>query len=123
MPAQQLSGVSMRAVYKSNDLYYVVADDGDTFASLAKETGVSRRKLIKYNDLYKSYKIQAGDIIYLQKKNSKAKRPYYFHKTLPGDCLHSISQKYGVRLSKIMKMNPQYKEFVELRVGDAVRLR
>lgn len=123
LPAQQLSGVSMRAVYKSNDLYYVVADDGDTFASLAKETGVSRRKLIKYNDLYKNYKIQAGDIIYLQKKNSKAKRPYYFHKTLPGDCLHSISQKYGVRLSKIMKMNPQYKEFVELRVGDAVRLR
>ena len=120
---QHSSSDNMRAIYKSSDLYYVVAREGDTFASLAKETGVSRRKLIKYNDLYKDYIIQEGDIIYLQNKHSKAKKPHYFHKTMPGDCLHSISQKYGVRLSKIMKMNPQYKEFVELRVGDAVRLR
>lgn len=110
-------------VYISSELMYVVAKGGDTFKSLAKETGVSRRKLIKYNDLHKNYTIQEGDIIYLQKKHGKARKPHYFHKTQPGESLHSIAQKYGVRLSKILKMNPQYVSFTELRVGDAVRLR
>ena len=112
-----------RPIYLSSGLLYVVANTGDTFKSLSKELGVSRRKLIKYNDLYKDYNIKAGDIIYLEKKRSKAVKEYRFHTTGNGESLYSISQKYGVRLKNIYKMNPEYESYATLKVGDVVRLR
>lgn len=110
-------------IYRSNELLYIVANTGDTFKSLAKEIGVSRRKLIKYNDLYKDYPLKAGDVIYLEKKHSKALKPYKFHTTGQGESLHSIAQKYGIRLKKLFKMNPQFETYATLKVGDIVRLR
>ena len=112
-----------RPVYLSSGLLYVVANTGDTFKSLSKELGVSRRKLIKYNDLYKDYNLKAGDIIYLEKKRSKADKQYRFHTTGNGESLYSISQKYGVRLKNVYKMNPEYESYATLKVGDVVRLR
>lgn len=127
VPAVSVSGgISFggtRPIYRANELMYIIADTGDTFKSLAKETGVSRRKLIRYNDLYKNYAIKAGDIIYLEKKNTKAQKPYKFHTTENGESLYTISQKYGIRLKKLLDMNPQFREYATLKVGDIVRLR
>ncbi|MBR2637328.1 MAG: glucosaminidase domain-containing protein [Bacteroidaceae bacterium] len=112
-----------RQIYLSSGLPYIIADTGDTFKSLSKETGVSRRKLIKYNDLYKEYEIKAGDIIYLDKKNNKAQKPHKFHTTTEGESLYSISQKYGIKLKKLLDMNPQFKSYAKLKVGDILILR
>ncbi|MBE6302879.1 MAG: LysM peptidoglycan-binding domain-containing protein [Bacteroidales bacterium] len=112
-----------RPLYLSSGLLYVVANNGDTFETLSSEFGISRRKLIKYNDLYKEYNIKAGDIIYLEKKHSKAGKEHRFHTTGNGESLYSISQKYGVRLKNIYKMNPEYESYSPLKVGDVVRLR
>ena len=101
----------------------MVANTGDTFGSLSDELGISRRKLIKYNDLYKEYNIQAGDIIYLEKKRTKAVKGHNFHTTVNGESLYSISQKYGVRLKNLYKLNPEYESYATLKVGDIVRLR
>ena len=90
---------------------------------IAKEFDVSRRKLIKYNDLYKGYNIKAGDIIYLEKKNNKATKEYRFHTTANGESLYSISQKYGIKLKKLYKMNPEYENYTRLKVGDVINLR
>lgn len=117
------NSASCHPVYRSNELLYIIANTGDTFKSLAKETGVSRRKLIKYNDLYKKYPLKAGDIIYLEKKHKKALKPHEFHTTANGESLYSISQKYGIRLKKLLEMNPQFKSYATLKVGDIVRLR
>ncbi|MBQ5663853.1 MAG: glucosaminidase domain-containing protein [Bacteroidaceae bacterium] len=114
---------SSRPIYLSSGLLYVVANTGDTFQSLSDEFGISRRKLINYNDLYKDYNIKAGDIIYLEKKRSKASKDYRFHTTGNGESLYSISQKYGVRLKNVYKMNPEYESYTPLKVGDVVRLR
>lgn len=114
---------SSRTMYRANGLIYIIGKSGDTFKTLAKETGVSRRKLIRYNDLYKNYTIKQGDIIYLEKKNSKAEKPYKFHTTTAGESLYSIAQKYGIRLKKLLNMNPQFKSYATLKVGDIVRLR
>lgn len=119
--ADDLSG--KRPIYRSCELLYVVANTGDTFKSLAKETGVSRRKLIKYNDMYKDYPIKAGDIIYLEKKHNKALKPYEFHTTVAGESLHSISQKYGIKLKRLYSMNPEFKNYARLKAGDIIRLR
>ncbi len=113
---------SGRTIYKSNGLLYIIGNTGDTFKSLSKETGVSRRKLVKYNDFYANYIIKAGDIIYLEKKNSKAGKEYPTHVVQQGESLHSISQKYGIKMDKLYKRNAQIAE-KGIKVGDIIRLR
>ena len=108
---------------KANGLIYTVAFEGDTFESISAEFGVSKRKLRKYNDLYKGYVINGGEMIYLEKKNNKARKGNAFHTTQPGESLYGISQKYGIKLKKMYKMNPMYKEYTKLKVGDVIRLR
>lgn len=113
---------SGRTIYKSNGLLYVIGNTGDTFKSLSKEVGVSRRKLVKYNDLYPDYIIKAGDIIYLEKKNNKTGKGHPTHIVQQGESLHSISQKYGVRMEKLCKRNAQAVEN-GIKVGDIIKLR
>lgn len=108
---------------KMNGLIYTIANDGDTFKKLSKELGISRRKLRIYNDLYKGYELREGDIIYLEKKNNKAQRGNKRHTVQEGESLYRISQSYGIKLKKLYKMNPVYKENARLRVGDVIRLR
>lgn len=112
-----------RTIYRANGLLYIIADNGDTFKTLSDEFDISKRKLRKFNDLYKGYNICAGDIIYLEKKNSKADKKYKFHTTKEGESLYNIAQKYGIRLKKLYKMNPQYESYSTLKVGDIIRLR
>ena len=108
---------------KANGLIFVVARYNDTFEGLSLELGISKRKLRVYNDLYRGYVINEGDIIYLERKNSKARRGYRFHTIQPGESIYHVSQKYGIRLKKLYKMNPMYKEYTVLKVGDVIRLR
>lgn len=94
-------------ITRCNKNYYIVARNGDTFRSLAKETGISRRKLAKYNERGKNDVLRAGDIIYLEKKQKKAskvfkKRP---HTVKAGESMYSIAQMYGIRLKSLYKMN------------------
>lgn len=108
---------------KTNGLIYTLAREGDTFETLSLELGISKRKIRNYNDLYKGYVFNAGDIVYLEKKNNKARRGNSFHTTQKGESLYGLSQKYGIKLKKLYKMNPMYKEYAKLKVGDVIRLR
>lgn len=112
-----------KEILLANGLPYVIADDGDTYASLSRQTGISKRKIRKYNELYKEYIFKEGDIVYLKSKNKKAVRGHDFHTTKSGESLYRISQIYGIKLKALYKMNPQYVSYTTLKVGDVVRLR
>lgn len=109
----------------ANGLVYVVARQGDTMQSLADEFGIPRRKLVQYNDLYRQYVPAAGDIIYLHRKNFRAKKPYTQHTVSDGECMYSISQTYGIRLKRLYRMNKDKGELYDYSpaVGDQLRLR
>lgn len=109
-------------VYIANDIAYVVARGGDTFKDLGKEFDISWKKLVKYNDLHKDYTLTAGDIIYLKAKKKKAAKKYTYYIVKDGDSMHGISQKYGIRLKYLYKMNRKDGEYVP-EVGDRLRLR
>lgn len=109
-------------VYIANGIAYVVARDGDTFRLLGKEFGISWRKLVKYNDLNKEYTLENGDIIYLKSKSRRASKAYPSYVVKDGDSMHSISQKFGIRLKNLYKMNRKDAEYVP-EVGDRLRLR
>ncbi|MDR0891631.1 MAG: glucosaminidase domain-containing protein [Mediterranea sp.] len=109
-------------VYLANDIAYIVARDGDTFKALGKELDISWKKLVKYNDLQRDYTLMRGDIIYLKKKRKKAAKPYLVYVVKDGDSMHSISQKYGIRLKNLYKMNRKEADYVP-EIGDRLRLR
>jgi hypothetical protein len=109
-------------VYISNDIAYVVARSGDSFELIGKEVGIGARSLAKYNELDKDYTLQNGDIVYLKQKHKKASKQYLVHVVHSGESMHSISQKYGIRLKNLYKMNKKDGDYVP-EVGDRLRLR
>ena len=111
------------SVKMCNRNYYVVARNGDTFRSIAKEFDVSYRKLAKYNERDKDDALRAGDIIYLEKKRTKADKSFKHrpHIVMPGESMYSIAQNYGVRLKSLYKKNGLSLDHT-IRVGDRIKV-
>jgi LysM repeat protein len=109
-------------VYIANGIAYIVARDGDTFKSLAKEFDIRWKKLVKYNDLQRDYTLMSGDIIYLKEKKKRASKPYTVYIVKDGDSMHTISQKFAIRLKNLYKMNRKDGDYIP-EVGDRLRLR
>ena len=109
--------------YIANDLLYIVVRTGDSWKSISKEFDISQKKLRKYNDLYKGYALQVGDILYLEKKNKKADKEHIVHVLRAGESMYSVSQKYGIRLKNLYKMNKMDADDSAPEVGTILRLR
>ena len=109
--------------YIANGLVYIVVRPGDTWKSISKEFDVSRKKLRKYNDLYKGYVLQPGDILYLEKKNRRADKEHIVHVLRAGESMYSISQKYGIRLKNLYKLNRMETDSPAPKPGTILRLR
>jgi LysM repeat protein len=107
----------------AHDLVYVVTRAGDTMQGIADEFGISRHKLMRYNDQHKYYVPNKGDIIYLHRKHRRAKKPHKQHVVKEGESMHLISQMYGVRLSRLYKMNDVEPATYAPMSGDVIRLR
>jgi membrane-bound lytic murein transglycosylase D len=73
------------------------------YKTLQETTGVPIKRLLSYNDVTNGKKPGSGELWYLKRKGSRAQEQY--HVVEPGEDLWSISQKYGVRLSRLRKMN------------------
>ena len=109
----------------ANGLVYVVTRKGDTIKLISDEFGISVGSLLRYNDLYKGYVPEDGDILYLHRKNWRAKKPYKTHVVREGESMYSISQMYGIRLARLYRMNRDKGDITSYApsVGDVIRLR
>ena len=117
-------GSIRRQVYEFNNNYYVIARKGDTFRSVAEDVDVSYRKLAKFNERDKNDVLEEGEMVWLQKKRRKAPKEYkgLIHLIEDGESMYSISQKYGIRLKNLYKINHLDPDFT-IRVGYQLRLR
>ena len=111
-----------RTVYKTHGLLYVYAKENDNFERIAHDTGFKARHLRKYNEVPDDFPLQEGDIIYLEKKKKKADKPYYDHVVEAGESMYSISQKYGIQVKSLYKLNKKDYDYVP-NDGDVLRLR
>lgn len=113
----------VHAIKLCNGCYYVVARRGDTFRSLATETGISQSKLAKYNERSKKDVLAEGDIMYLTKKKAKADKSYKKkpHTVQAGESMYSIAQRYGIRLKSLYKLNHLTPDH-QLTVGERLRI-
>lgn len=124
MSKENSAAGSSHAIKIYNKNYYLIAREGDTFKSIAKEVGISYRKIARFNERNKNDKLNAGDIIYLKKKQTKAekafkKRP---HTVKAGESMYSIAQKYGIRLKSLYKKNHLDGNYT-IKAGDKLRVR
>ena len=115
---------SMYPVHEFNKNYYVIARQGDTFRTIAEDVDISYRKLARYNERDKNDRLDEGDIVWLKKKRKNAPREFKKrpHTVTAGESMYSISQKYGIRLKNLYKMNDLEPDYV-IKVGDRLRVR
>lgn len=112
-----------RGLRKCNGTYYIIAREGDNLKSLSRAVGKSQRKLRRYNEIPKGADFSPGQPVFLGTKASSNKamkgRP---HIVEPGESMHSIAQRFGVKLSALYKMNNLDNNY-QPRVGDYIYLR
>ena len=111
-----------RTIYRTNGLLYVYAIDNDSFDRIAASLGFKAKELIKYNEVPEDFPLQKGDIVYLEKKKKKADKPSYDHVVQIGESMHSISQRYGIQLKSLYKLNKKHKDYIP-EEGDVLKLR
>lgn len=94
--------------------YIVVTNNGrqcirliqdDKLSNISKDQNISLEHLLKYNDMYKDMPLYRGDYIYLQPKKRQADKKHKTYRVKPGDSMHSIAQRFGIKLKYLYKWN------------------
>ncbi|MCC8088541.1 MAG: glucosaminidase domain-containing protein [Rikenellaceae bacterium] len=106
----------------NNGVPYVLANEGDNTRSIAKAVGLREKKLLKFNDLPYSIPISEGDALYIKQKKKRSENGYIMYQVQEGDTMYGISQKFGIRLKNLYKINGM-KEADRINPGLQIRLR
>ena len=110
-----------RTQYNCYGLEYVLAEEGDSFATIARDVNIDEEKLATFNDAPVDFPLKKGDVIYLQRKNKHGDSAQD-HVVSVGESMHSISQLYGIRVEYLYKINGlDIESYVPLE-GDVLRL-
>ena len=93
-----------RDVYENNRVYFVIAAEGDTYASIAKDVQDTEKNIRRYNDIdNQNQQAVVGEVVYIGMKAKAGKDRN--HEVKAGETLRYISQKYAVQLISIFKYN------------------
>ena len=111
-----------RDVYTRNGVPFVRTSEGDTYADIAAANNLFLKELLRFNDLDKEVPLKPGTEVYLKPKKKQAVKGLEKHVVEDGETMQSISQRYGVRLKNLYKMN-EMAEFDVPREGDIIKLR
>jgi LysM repeat protein len=94
-----------RKIYTRNEVKYIVANEGDSFGSIADEFKLTKRQLLKYNDLDRKAVIYAGQELYIKPKKKRSSPNFPIHIAQEGETMHQISQQYAVKLKSLYSYN------------------
>lgn len=112
-----------REMYSQNGVPFIYSMEGETVAYIAESNELFVREVLKYNDMDLNKELLPGTIVYLgPKKNRAAKGVDKYIIDHDGEDLWAVSQRFGVKLEAIYKMNsigPDYKA----KEGDTIILR
>lgn len=124
-PGDRPAVVRFHPIRQYNDNFYLVARAGDTFDTLAKETGIAAADLAAANERDRKDTLGEGDVVYLKPKAKRADKRFRGrpHTVRQGESLYTIAQCYGIRLKSLMKMNKRLAEKDwQVTVGDQIRV-
>ena len=86
-----------------NNIPYIVAEAGETIATISKMYNKTPSELAGFNEIQMGSKLKDGQIVFFGKKKSKGSDYAYLVKD--GDDMYSISQRFGVKISSLYKLN------------------
>lgn len=112
-----------REVLTRNGVPFIVAVKGETYRSIAAESGLFLKELLLFNDLKSEENLQEGSIVYIHIKKMQAERGLdKYIVGQDGEELRDIAQRFGLRLTALRKLNGFDSRHV-LKEGDSIRLR
>ena len=92
-------------VSDKNGRKFVVAQEGDSWGSIAFMLGMEEKTLRRINEATDKQPLRGGDRIYLFPKRSKAAKGNTRHLVQPGETAWDIAQYYGMKMSSLYKIN------------------
>ena len=108
-------------VYRNNWARCVVARSGDSYASIALETGVLLKNLYKFNDLEADRALADGDVVYISRKRN-VNNERTSHIVRVGESAWDIAQRYGIKVNSLYQMNGM-EESRGVEVGQRLKLK
>lgn len=112
-----------RQMYSLNGVAFVYSVEGETYDDIAREYDLFKKEILKFNDLKMAEPLEPGTIVYVQaKKKDSAKGLEKYIVEEDGESLREISQRYGIKLSALLKKNKLPEDYVT-KEGDELILR
>jgi len=94
-----------RQILTRNRTNYIIAGASDNFIKLTDQLDLFSWQLKKYNELTDPNNIKDGEIIYIEPKKLRADKRFYYHLVQENETMYSISQEYGIKLSRLYWLN------------------
>ena len=94
-----------RICVEINDVRCTILYPGETLSSISMKYDIPKSKLLDYNETTSEDDIHEGDIVYLEKKRKKFYGAHDYYKVKEGETHYGVSQRFGIRLSSLCKMN------------------
>lgn len=118
------TGGSRLTILTNNDVRYTVVGEGETLDDIAQRVETSVRNLIAYNENVKNINqnLETGSPLYLQPKRNGFRGRKKYHVVGVNDNMFDLSQKYGVKLSKLLKRNRLAADEMPA-IGEQIKLR
>lgn len=92
---------------------------GETLFSIGQEYGVEVQKIRKANDL-EGASIEPGDVLQIPAEGTSTKTDTIEHEVEEGETLYSICQEYDADIDKVLELNPDARE--EIEIGQVLRI-
>lgn len=95
-----------REVYSRNGVPFVLSVEGETYESIAMSYNLFLKEILRFNDLKAPEKLLPGTVVYIQAKKNQCRKG--LDKYIVGEdeeSLRDICQRFGVKMSSIVKMN------------------
>ncbi len=103
-----------------NGIQAIMAKPGETPEQVAARYNMSTWQIYKYNDISKGDMLSPGEIIYLKPKRRRSFENN--HTVKNGETMREISQKYGVKVKHLYKLN-RLEPGLEVRPGEVINLK
>ena len=121
--AETFSFSLVRQMYKTNGVPFVYSLEGERYASIANDYHLFLREILRFNDAVSDKRLEPGTTVYLQSKKSQTKRGLdKYISDEGGETLYELSQRFGVKLKDLCKMNDLGRDYVT-KPGDELDLR
>ncbi|WMX14096.1 MULTISPECIES: glucosaminidase domain-containing protein [unclassified Aureispira] len=101
-PVRQMNNEGI--FYQSGRKATIASKDRNLF-EIAEEYNISFKDLLRYNDLENDSDLPDGYYVFIEPKANYVKNQTAPHQVAIGETIHTISQRYGIKASKLYQRN------------------